>query len=109
MISEEDVHHTPASSADEFERKLMRLQNILPKLQEVFKENTNFLTDLLSFFEMIVEERISADFLPYNMFLDAAALSTAKIRQYSPRRPSDYSVLFFGEQNDQDRLVPAQC
>ena len=91
-ISEPNVHYDPV-----FERILTRLQDILPKLKAVFENNPNFLTDLLTFFEMIMEGRISPDFLPYKMFLDAAVLSTSKIRQYSPRRPSEDSVLFFGE------------
>ena len=49
-ISEPNVHYDPV-----FERIFTRLQDILPKLKAVFENNPNFLTDLLTFFEMIME------------------------------------------------------
>ena len=73
-----------------------RIQAVLPKLDQVFKKDRAFLTDLLDFFELVIGDQLGHDFLPYTLFTDAVALSAANNRGCSSRKPTKETITFFG-------------
>ena len=81
---------------DEFHAFFNRLDNALSNLRQCCDKTPQFLIDFVTFLELVVDERLRFDFLPYTLFTEAVALTAAKIHNFSPRKLSKDSVLFFG-------------
>ena len=83
-------------SGDYFQILVKRLVNALLKLKPLLTEN-NTLPDLINFFDGVGKGDLNLDFLPYHLFLDAAAAATARAGHNRSRNPSWNSIVFFGK------------
>lgn len=79
-----------------YDRTLKRLEDVLSQLRPSDGTVPKFLTTYVTFLELVVSGKLPSDFLPFTLFADAVDLASAKIYDYSPRKPSRDCVLFFG-------------